>query len=509
MSRKAQDQFKDGTPVPTDNEAPPAPDSGDKPVKQRFAERLQTQTRIARFKGASIIEEDHVWRPMSSDGFAEVCYNLFGHGTNRSRINELEHLFRTTAEDLSDRAHLISFGDRVWDMRKLDWDPKKTVEDCVYRVPYSPSEDDGEPIEFIMDLACGDEGVYRDILQSVAPLIMDKKPTGVIWYLGGGANGKSTLVHLIYKIWGDYLTELTVKQLEDERDTPQLNGKIGNVCKESSEGFIEDTKAYKSVGTHEGFPVHKFHSQDMVWIEGNVHHIFSANNIPTFGDKSYGARRRTLVIPFAASFKPDETFEDKTFTKEFIERFLAEVIKYTLILKEQGYAYKFSETTALTKQKYDTGANTAQTYAQELINQDIHGFLNYAKLEPDYRDWCSENGYTPSSLNLLRKAMDEHGYANRSVRSADKRVVKMYLYGEAQVRTLEEIERRRGLFQLADSPYKLEAGEMDEEEQSKELSIWGKNAGNKDESTAGKEVGFWDTDADGDESSPISPGQGH
>lgn len=440
----------------------------DRPAKQRMAERLRAKVRIARFKGATIIEEEDHWVDMSADRFAMAVYHEFGDGVNKSRVTDLEHLFRTTAPDMSSKAHLIAFGQRVWDMKKLDWTESIAGEDCVYRVPYTPAEPKGR-LKFIMDLAKNDKGVYDDIMQSVAPLIMDKKPTGVIWFLGGGANGKSTLVHLLYKIFGPYLTEITVKQLEDERDTPQLNGKLGNVCKESSEGFVEDTRTYKSIGTHESFSVHKFHSQDMVEIEGNVHHIFSANNIPTFGDKSYGARRRTLVVPFQNQFKPDEMFEDKTFTKGFIEQFLGEMVAYAVQLKERRYEYEFSATTLAMKEKYDTDANTASTYVDELYTQEIYGFLNFNLLKMDYENWCADHGYKPSSINVLRRAMDDRGYHRRTVRDDSQRTIKMYLYGGHQFGDLIKVAERTGIYQLKDSTH-VEIDRLRDEEQQQLLS---------------------------------------
>jgi phage/plasmid-associated DNA primase len=440
MGRNANDRMEDEMALTQKGD--------DKPVKARRAEKLLQTNRIARFKGATIIEEDGKWLDMSSDRFAEVCYRKFGTGLNKSAIAELEHLFRTTAPDLSHLAHLIAFGNKVWDMKKLDWTDISS-EDCVYRVNYEPRS--AGKIDFVKQLAKGDEGVYDDIMQSVAPLLMDKKPTGVIWYLGTGANGKSTLVHLLYMIFGPYLTEITVKQLEDERDTPQLNGKLGNICKESSEGYVEDTRTYKSIGTHESFSVHKFHSQDMVEIEGNVHHIFSANNIPTFGDKSYGARRRTLVIPFDNRFKPDETFEDRTFTKQFIEEFLGEVLAYVKVLQEQNYEYRFSAITHAMKEKYDIAANTAQTYAEELAGESVIGFLNYRSLQNDYENWATENGYKPSPISVLRKAMDEQGFARRSARTADGRVTKVYIIGKIESPELMPFDKLRpGIFKLKD-----------------------------------------------------------
>lgn len=437
------------------------------PVKAKRAIILQDKTRIARFKGSVIIEINDKWHEMSSDLFAEACYKQFGFGINKSTIADLEHLFRTTAEDLSDRAHLIDFGGMVWNMKKLDWDQEVEPKDCVYRVDWQPGGD-SKPIPFIMDLAKGDKGVYADIMQSVAPIIMDKKPTGVIWYLGGGANGKSTLVHLLYKIFGPYLTEITVKQLEDERDTPQLNGKLANICKESSEGFVEDTRTYKSIGTHENFSVHKFHSQDMVQIEGNVHHIFSANNIPTFGDKSFGARRRTLVVPFQNQFPPNEMFEENTFTDDFIERFIGEMVKYAKKLKDQNYEYEFSDTTQIMKEKYDTDVNTAETYATELIEQDIVGFENYNQLRMDYENWCLDHGYKPSSINILRRAMDEKGFERKSTRDENNRVVKMY--AKPGNYDMVRVSGRLGLFQSKGSTKELDV--LNKQEQQDMLKGW-------------------------------------
>lgn len=439
-----------------------------KPIKAQMAHVLRQRHRIARFKGATIIDVAGVWVDMTGERFSEACYKSFGDGINKSRVADLEHLFRSTAPDKSHLAHYIAFGGGVWDTKKLDWTQEIASEDCVYRVPYESAGSDDEPISFVMDLACGKKEVYQDIMQTVAPLIMDKKPTGVIWYLGGGANGKSTLVHLLYLIFGPYLTELTVKQLEDERDTPQLNGKLGNVCKESSEGFVEDTRTYKSIGTHEGFSVHKFHSQDMVQIEGNVHHIFSANNIPTFGDKSYGARRRTLVVPFNNRFEPNESFEEQTFTSDFIQRFIKEMIKYARILKAQDYGYMFSETTKVMKEKYDTDANTAQTYADELITLNVVGFTSFRTLANDYENWCSEHGYKPSSINVLRRSVDDKDYIRRTVRVKDTaRTQKMYIRGNHQYADMVILNQERlGLYVLLSDENNIEIENISAEEQS-------------------------------------------
>jgi phage/plasmid-associated DNA primase len=113
-----------------------------------------------------------------------------------------------------------------------------------------------------------------------------------------------------------WFSQLTVKQIEDERDTPMINGKLGNVCLESNDGHIKDTGGYKNLAEHSTFSVHRFNSQDGVQVDGNVHTIFNANNIPTFADKTQGVRRRTFTIPFKAAFEQDSTFDEKLFAKK-------------------------------------------------------------------------------------------------------------------------------------------------------------------------------------------------
>lgn len=416
--------------------------------KQDYAEILKDKVEIARFSGTVIIKSDWRWRDMSSDLFASACYTIFGSSITKSMIGELEHLFRNTAEDMSNRSHMLLFFDRVWNMRSVAFDETIGPETPVYGIPYVPREGT-ERIQFILDLACGDEALYDDIMESIAPLILERKPTGIIWYLGMGANGKSALVHLLHIIFGEYLTQITVKQLEDERDAPQLNGKLGNIPTESSESLIKDTRTYKSIGTHESFLVHKFHSQEMTSVNGNVHHIFSTNNIPTFSDKSDGAKRRTLIIPFNNHFAVDESFEERTFTKEFIELFLGEVIKYARRLRDRNYSYKFSDASRSVKEQYDIDSNTSAAYADEIVSEGLVAFDNYRNLMTDYENWAIDNGYNPSTINVLRRSMKDKGFARKTRRLNDG-YSNIYMYKETAYSDVEVIAGKPGMFRLSD-----------------------------------------------------------
>ena len=410
------------------------PDTGDNGAKPSIVtmqgQQILQLYRIISFNNRPMILDEVRYPhyvPLTKERFDRMAHNML-NGPTRSRVSDVFANVINTAPDLSHNSHLILFGQREMvldqECRAVVWDSRAlavigyTPEDCVWRSPFpqlKPAEDT-EPIEFIMQLAGGDEGLYDDIMQSLAPMIMDRKPDGVIWWIGAGANGKSTLMDALYLLFPGQLSSLTIKKITDERDTPNLNGNLANIVKESSEGRIDDTEKYKSIGTHEDLTVHRFHSQEPLTVKGNMHHIFSGNLIPVFNDKGYSARRRTYIIPFTQEFVSDPTFEERTFTPEFFSHLIAEMCKYAVRLRDQGYRYKWSDKTTGAKLDYDTEANTAENYVSELINDGVVGFDNFSSVRIDYENWCREEGQVPLGVGNMRRAILGAGFERMSVR---------------------------------------------------------------------------------------------
>lgn len=444
--------------------------------------------RVARFRGRPMVLDSEPfphWVPLHKERFDRLAYPILG-GVSRSRMNDVFAFLGNTAEDLTPNDHLIAFGLEensdngfyhanaltvVWDMDALEMRTELQPTECIWRSPYGKIPTKGKPLKFIMDLANNDPGLYDDIMQSLAPLVMARKPDGVIWWIGDGANGKSTLMDAIYRIFPGQLSSLTVKRLVDGRDTPSLNGTLGNIVKESSEGRVEDTEIYKAIGTHENFRVHKFHSQDDIEVQGNLHHIFSANTIPIFNDKGFSARRRTFIVPFTNRFDSDPTFEQKTFTPEMFGQLITEMCRYAIRLREQGYRYKWSAQTLSAKLEYDTEANNAEEYAKHLVAQGVVGFDSYTPIKIDYEQWCADNGFVPLGVTNLRRAMGAVGFDRRSVKD-DERVGKRYILPNIAAEDLHSMGLgRQGMYTthgFQPEPTKEEKTEVPEFEKPKE-----------------------------------------
>lgn len=436
-------------------------------LKARQAKAITQRYRVVRFRGAVLYRADEGWEPLSYDEFARICYKVHGASIRQTQIKDLQHLFFTSSDDLTKYAHYIAMPDgRVWNMKTLKFTDKVSPEDCVYTTAINPGEGTSHR-KWLEEVTLGDTALADDIIKAIAPVFMHKKPFGVFWFLGNGANGKSTTLKALYAMFGSeapythnrWFSQLTVKQIEDERDTPMINGRLGNVCLESNDGHVKDTGGYKNLAEHSTFNVHKFNSQDGVQVDGNVHTIFNANNIPTFADKTQGVRRRTFTIPFKAAFTQDNTFDEKLFAQEdFLPDLLGEILRTTVEIRKHGYSYDFSEQTLKAKEDYDEEVNTAETYFEELLQTEVWGFTNFTDLNKDYQRWCDERSYTALGKKAIAHAAKIIGYERKSFK-VDGKTMTRYVCEDQDPQELIELTQRWGMFQKEDSKVELDTKE--------------------------------------------------
>lgn len=388
-------------------------------VKVALAKILRENAKFCVFQHNLYYENDGIWLYIDKDDFSRIVYGVIGIGVTIAQINELYSLMSNYSADLTFNDFLISFGDNtIFNMNTLEFDNNYTRDDCFYRIKYKINKQalkTIKPIDFIYEIASKDMSKYNDIMQSYATLLMREKPVGVVWFTGEGANGKSTLMHFTHKIFDTYLCDLDIKSLEDGRDAPSLNGKLGNFNVESSDAFVQDSKIYKNIGAHEDFSVHKFQKQDTVRVTGNLAHIFCSNRIPTFADKTFAARRRTFLVPFREHFKDDPTFEKRNFTIKNIEVFLGQLVKYAIMIRDAN-GFTWSADAQSAKTLYDANANSAVTYFREKKAMGLIGALNFRCLYENYTNFCELSGSQQLSKPSFRNEMELNGFVWKSQR---------------------------------------------------------------------------------------------
>lgn len=395
------------------------------------------------FKGAALLRGPGTngFIPMTEDNFSPIAYT-FG-AVSRAFIMDMAHMIEHTAPDWSEYDRYVGFNDKVWDRQTLAFVEQDKY---VYSTDIAVTNNTAASEKFLLQLAKGDPGLAHDYLQGMAALFMTRRPTGIIWFIGDGANGKSSLLKALYKGFGKFFTSMTTADLEDGRDIPSMRGILGNIVLEASEARVIDSRAYKSIGSHEPLRVHAFNKQTGVVVETTFHTIFNANNIPVFGDKTRAISRRTVPIPFPAKFKDDPTFEDRTFTPAFLGGMMKLILDTTVEIRDNGNKYNWSPATNDMRQQYEQSMNSAEAFLGYLNDKQIHGFFNYTILKVNYENWCSDNGLTALFMTNLKKTFtNEGGAVRRSFRQNDKVYNRYFLSTTPQDDDLTWLENGYGM----------------------------------------------------------------
>ncbi|MDB5184375.1 MAG: hypothetical protein JWN38_183 [Candidatus Saccharibacteria bacterium] len=310
---------------------------------------------IVRFHGRAMIELSHPYphfQPLTKGLLSEVAKPLLGWLKQR-HLNHLHDYLISTAPDLSWSDQFVVFGDlngskanvSVWDMNALEFRHDISPRDCVWRSPYPVSRNTApRQIPLIMQLAGDNAAVYDDIMQSLAPLVMACKPEGVVWWVGGDTESKQLLMEAVHRILPNQLAKISAERLSGGRQTPLLNGNLGNVV-ESGTAAVADVSLYRNLAKHQTFGVHKYRSQDGMNIKGNIHHIFSSAYTPTFSTKTWSTQMRTVIIPFGQLTDGNKFPE---LTTDFHGRLVAEMCSYAVQIRDQGYRYSLSATAVAT-----------------------------------------------------------------------------------------------------------------------------------------------------------------
>lgn len=380
------------------------------------------------FKGGNLMsgKGTNGFTPFNSRSFGQMVQTQ-KLGTSENMIADFAKTIKTLSPDWSHHDHLISFRDQMWDMKALKFVPYQM--EHVYTTSIVPNDKTKPVWKFLMELSLGDKELARDYLQAIAPLVMHRKPSGVIWFVGDGANGKSSLIEAIYRIFGSkHLASLTTAAIEDGKSTPVLMGILGNIVREASEHRVEDTERYKAIGTHEPFAVRQMYTQENITVETNFHTIFNANNVPVFSDKTKGARRRTLVVPFNAHFADDPTYDDKLFTPEFLGALLGLILEEAKVIADNGYRYKWSAATMEAKLSYDSEVNSAEAFVDYLLDSKIAGFYNYQILRQNYEMWCNHAGLLPLGIMQLKRTVAQQVGAQRKAIRMESGVFQRYQF---------------------------------------------------------------------------------
>lgn len=159
---------------------------------------------------------------------------------------------------------------------------------------------------------------------------------------GEGNNGKGTFQAMLTNLIGiENISTLTPHEFSGEFKLEMLQGKVCNIGDDISNKYLDDVSNLMSIVTGDPVAVNR-KGKSVITARFRLFNIFSANKLPKIRNKTQGAYRRLLILPFKADFNGQA--QDRRIKDEYLKNKI--ILEYILYKALHLDFEKFSNTSA-------------------------------------------------------------------------------------------------------------------------------------------------------------------
>lgn len=197
--------------------------------------------------------------------------------------------------------------------------------------------------KWFQSIANGDEELVKLLWEIVNEAINPNHTREKMAILyGEGNNGKGTFQAMITNLIGiENISTLTPHDFSGEFKLEMLQGKVCNIGDDISNKYLDDVSNLMSIVTGDPVAVNR-KGKSVITARFKLLNIFSANKLPKVRNKSQGAYRRLLIIPFNADFNGE--VQDRRIKEEYLKNKI--ILEYILYKALHLDFEKFSSTSA-------------------------------------------------------------------------------------------------------------------------------------------------------------------
>ena len=197
--------------------------------------------------------------------------------------------------------------------------------------------------KWFLSIANGDEELVKLLWEIVNEAINPNHTREKMAILyGEGNNGKGTFQAMLTNLIGiENISTLTPHDFSGEFKLEMLQGKVCNIGDDISNKYLDDVSNLMSIVTGDPVAVNR-KGKSVITARFKLFNIFSANKLPKVRNKSQGAYRRLLIIPFNADFNGQ--VQDRRIKEEFLKNKI--ILEYILYKALHLDFEKFSSTSA-------------------------------------------------------------------------------------------------------------------------------------------------------------------
>jgi putative DNA primase/helicase len=270
--------------------------------------------------------------------------------------------------------------------------------------------------------------MVRHMLEVMGYAIQPKRDIpSIICLVGGGANGKTSLLSLLQTLVGaDQVYAGSGGALSDRFTLPNLAGRLLYVDDDLSEGTRLNDGLLKQMAEDKLMTARRAHASGSVTFRASALPILAMNGAPRLNDSSFGLLRRLYVIPFDHRFEAHE--QDRGLFEHIRSHELPGVLNRCLEalqrLRIRGH-FQEPPDCLIAKAEWIEAANPLQGFLADACKAAPRGRATLGDLHAAMAAWCRSEKLP---MRLTRKTMA------RQLRSAGYQVDKVA--GLARVRGL-------------------------------------------------------------------------
>lgn len=197
--------------------------------------------------------------------------------------------------------------------------------------------------KWFLSIANSDEELVRVLWEMINEAVNPNHTREKMAILyGEGNNGKGTFQAMLTNLIGiENISTLTPHEFSGEFKLEMLQGKVCNIGDDISNKYLDDVSNLMSIVTGDPVAVNR-KGKSVITARFRLFNIFSANKLPKIRNKTQGAYRRLLILPFKADFNGQ--VQDRRIKDEYLKNKI--ILEYILYKALHIDFEKFSNTSA-------------------------------------------------------------------------------------------------------------------------------------------------------------------
>ncbi len=230
----------------------------------------------------------------------------------------------------------------------------------------------------------------------------------ILFLLGDGANGKSTLIKVIKAVFGsENCSFIPLDRMKDRFNLAGLRGKAINFSPEvASDDQLCDSLVKSIVSGDDVLAEEKY--KPPFYLTPTAKLIVACNDMPYSKDKSHATDRRLLILKF------NRSFSDRCCDKELGQKLIAEkdgifswILKGLKQLCARGH-FKEPQESGQERENYRKECNPVLSFVEGHCEVGPLFSVSKGGLYREYRNFCESAGRNPVSINKFGKELRRH-----------------------------------------------------------------------------------------------------